>query len=220
MPDAAERGSGKARSEDNRARYNAFASRYGALARFGGLARFYRAVAEDLTPCPGGTIVDVGCGPATLTPYLLDRVGASGRVVGVDVSDEMVRRAREIADRSGWRNAVFERSDAIGFSPDSVRADAVVFCLSLSTMPDCRGCLERALTWLAPNGQLVILDSIPEPDRRLARLVMHLKAPLVGARPTAVPLEFAARQLEGVHVRHLSGGVYTLVSGRKPGTPR
>ena len=52
---------------------------------------------------------------------------------------------------------------------------------------------------------------------RGARLVIRAKAPLVGAHPSALPLEFARARLEGLHVRHFFGGVYTLVSGRVPG---
>jgi hypothetical protein len=61
----------------------------------------------------------------------------------------------------------------------------------------------------------VILDSIPEPDRPLARLI-RAKAPLVGARPSTLPLDFARRHLEDLRVRYFFGGVCTLVSGRRP----
>ncbi len=46
--------------------------------------------------------------------------------------------------------------------------------------------------------------------------VIHLKAPLVGASPTRVPLEFAFSKLEEARVRKLFAGVYSLVSARKP----
>jgi hypothetical protein len=69
---------------------------------------------------------------------------------------------------------------------------------------------------LAPGGRLVVLDSIPEPSRPLANAIIHLKASLVGARPTRAPLDFAAAELEDVRVRRLFHGAYTVVSGRKP----
>lgn len=127
----------------------------------------------------------------------------------------MIARARSRAVRSGWHNVEFERSDALEYTPRP-RVRAVVCCLSLSTMGDPRRCLEHVGSMLEPGGQLVILDSIPERSRRLARLVMQLKAPLVGARPTGAPLDFVLGNLEGVRMRRLLLGVYTLLSARKP----
>jgi len=209
------------RALGNRARYNAISAAYEAMVRFGSFGqfgRFYRAVAGELDESPGETILDLGCGPGTLVPYLLEKVGPSGRVIGIDVADSMVARARSTAARSGWHNVEFERSDALEYRPrSSVRA--VVFCLSLSTMDDPRRCLDHAVSMLAPGGQLVILDSIPERSRRLASVVMQLKAPLVGARPTSLPLEFALANLEEVRIRSFFLGVYSLLSARKPAAP-
>jgi demethylmenaquinone methyltransferase/2-methoxy-6-polyprenyl-1,4-benzoquinol methylase len=202
----------------NRARYNALARAYPVAIRLGSLGlipRLQRALAEEVDVIPGGTLVELGCGPATVTPHLLQRVGPEGTVIGVDIADKMIARARQQAERADWRNARFERSDALDYTPPR-SVDAVVFCLSLSALGDCERGLERALAMLEVGGQLVILDSIPERSRPLANLLMHLKAPLVGARPSAAPLEFARRKLEGVRVRSFLFGVYTLLSGRKP----
>ena len=206
----------------DRSRYDRVARGYEALLRFasaGRIDRLYAAVAEALDPLPGGTLVELGCGPATVTPHLLPTVGPAGALVGVDLAEGMIAEARRKAERLDWRNARFERADARDYTPPGA-VDAVVFSLSLSTMPEPERCLERALTMLAPGGQLVVLDSIPEPGRPLANAIVRMKAPLVGARPTSAPLDFAAARLEGVRVRRLWLGAYTVVSGRKPGAAR
>lgn len=62
----------------NRARYNVMSAAYETLVRFGSFGqfdRFYHAVAEELDESPGATILDLGCGPGTLTPYLLEKGG-------------------------------------------------------------------------------------------------------------------------------------------------
>ena len=202
----------------NRARYNALATSYARLIRIASLGQFdrlYRAVAQEVGESPGGTILDLGCGPATLTPHLLKKVGATGRVIGVDIADKMITRAREIAAGLGWRNVEFHRADAVNYSPP-VRVDAVVLSLSLSTLGDPRRCLDHVLSILKPGGQLVIFDSIPEKSHRLASVLIHLKAPLVGARPTGVPLEFASANLESIRLQRFLAGVYSLLSARKP----
>jgi demethylmenaquinone methyltransferase/2-methoxy-6-polyprenyl-1,4-benzoquinol methylase len=206
----------------DRSRYDRIAKSYEALLRFlsaGGIDRLYAAVAEALDPLPGGTLVELGCGPATLTPHLLPKLAPAGALVGVDLSEGMVAEARRKAERLGWSHARFERADARDYAPPAP-VEAVVFSLSLSTMPEPERCLERALAMLAPGGQLVVLDSIPEPGRPLSNAVVRLKARLVGARPTRAPLDFAAARLGSVRVRHLFLGAYTVVSGRKPGAAR
>jgi len=204
-----------ARDLGNRARYDAMARGYAALVGLGGFERFHRAVASALDDAPGATFLDLGCGPGGLVPHLREKVGPAGRVIGVDLSDEMIRRARRLASDAGWRNVSFERADALAYSP-GCRVRAAIFCLSLSTFGEPERCLEHVTAMLEPGGQLVILDSIPEPSRPIARWVMRLKAPLVGARPTSVPLEFVSARLEDVRFRRFYGGVYALLSARKP----
>jgi demethylmenaquinone methyltransferase/2-methoxy-6-polyprenyl-1,4-benzoquinol methylase len=197
----------------NRDRYNRMARGYEALVRFGSfgqLERFYRAVAAELDARPGGTLLDLGCGPGTLVPHLLAK---AGRIIGVDVSDAMIERARARARREGWRNVELERCDAREFAPPGP-LDAVVFCLSLTTTPDPDDLLSRALSWLKPGAQLAVLDSLPERSRPLARAAIHAKAPLVGAAPAERLLPALLERLDGARVRRFHFGVYTLVSGR------
>lgn len=208
----------KSRVLRNEARYDRMAGFYAWFARSGSLgqfARFHRAVAEAIEPDPGALLLDMGCGPATLTPHLLPKVGHDGTVLGTDVSAEMIGRARALSDQRGWSNARFERVDVREFEP-SRPPGVVVFCLSLTTMPSPARCFTRALSWLKPGGQMVLLDSFLQPAHVLANLAVRIKSPLVGADPAAVSLEDLVAPLESVRVRDLQGGVYTLLSGRKP----
>jgi ubiquinone/menaquinone biosynthesis C-methylase UbiE len=127
----------------------------------------------------------------------------------------MIERARGKAQKMGWKNARFERSDIHDYSAPT-KVDAVVFSLALSAMPDAPGCLEKARAMLEPGGQLVILDSFPQPSKPVANFFVHMKAPLVGAVPTRDALDFLSQRMEDVREISLSGGVYTVVSARKP----
>lgn len=53
------------------------------------------AVAETGAPA-GGIAIDVGCGTARAMPALRDAVGPTGRVIGIDVTDEMLAMARSL----------------------------------------------------------------------------------------------------------------------------
>lgn len=202
---------------ENRARYNRISGLYEALLRFGSFgqfSRFHRAVGDAIEPVSGGLILDIGCGPGTLVPYLLPKVGADGSILGVDIAEGMIERARSLAARRGWQNVRFERSDVREFSPRT-KADAVVFCLSLTTMPEPQDSLARALTWLRAAGQLVVFDSFLGTAGLLAGLTIRLKSPLVGADPAAVSAEEIVSQLESARLERFHRGVYTLISGRK-----
>jgi ubiquinone/menaquinone biosynthesis C-methylase UbiE len=203
-------------SDANEARYDRMAAGYRLLTQLstlGAIGRLYRAAAEALELPPGGSLVDVGCGPATLTPYLLSRFGPSLRIIGVDLSSEMIAAAEREASRRGWSNVAFVRASALDFAPPAP-VDAVVFCLSLSLFPEPERCVERALSYTRPGGQLVIVDSIPDPRRPLASFLIRAKAGRVGAAPDAFPLELLRRRLARLHERRLLGGVYSLLSGR------
>ncbi|WP_424211067.1 methyltransferase domain-containing protein [Streptomyces sp. BI20] len=70
---------------------------------------------------PGARVLDVGCGPGTITADFAHLVGPEGSVVGVDASAEVVEKARAAAAERGARNAEFATGDvyALDFPDDS-----------------------------------------------------------------------------------------------------
>ncbi len=63
-------------------------------------------------PAVGEHVLDVGCGCGSTTLELARRVGPTGQVLGVDLSEPMLGRARTRAAESGVTNARFQRADA------------------------------------------------------------------------------------------------------------
>jgi ubiquinone/menaquinone biosynthesis C-methylase UbiE len=157
----------------------------------------------------------VGCGPATLTPYLVRSLDPAVRITGIDFSREMIDLARREAVRRGWPGVEFVRASALDFEPGEP-VDAVVFCLSLSLLPEPGRCLAHALSFTKPGGQLVIVDSIPDSRRPIASFLIRAKAGHVGAEPDAFPLALLKARLVDFRERRMQGGVYSLVTGRKP----
>jgi ubiquinone/menaquinone biosynthesis C-methylase UbiE len=209
------------RTDANEERYDRMAGSYRLFTRLSScwtIGRLYRAAAGALDVPAGGSLVDMGCGPATLTPYLVRKLGSSVRISGVDFSREMIRLAQREALRRGWPNLAFVHASALEFEP-AAPVDAVVFCLSLSLLPEPERCLERALSFTKPAGQLVIVDSIPDPQRPIASLLIRAKAGRVGAEPDAFPLALLRARLTDFRERRMLGGVYTLVTGRKAPAP-
>jgi SAM-dependent methyltransferase len=106
--------------------YGRWAGPYDALARYAPVVGRLRArLADRLALSPGDTVVDMGCGTGANLPYLRERVGPSGTVVGVDVTRPMLARARRLVDRRGWGNVHVVQGDATR-PPVEGPVDAVV----------------------------------------------------------------------------------------------
>jgi len=65
-----------------------------------------------LAPKSGESVLDIGCGAGQTSLELGTAVGASGRVLGVDISEALLARAQERATAAGASNVTFLRADA------------------------------------------------------------------------------------------------------------
>ena len=61
---------------------------------------------------PGDRVLDVGCGPGGSFPYLVDAVGPTGEVVGLEISPEVAINARRRIEKNRWRNVLVIEGDA------------------------------------------------------------------------------------------------------------
>jgi ubiquinone/menaquinone biosynthesis C-methylase UbiE len=119
----------------------------------------YRARTIDLLgDVRDATVLDIGCGTGRNFPLLVPRVGAGGRIVGLDYAAGMLAQARRRIDRHGWSNVELMRSDAARLAgvPETVDAIVSVWCLGI--VYDLEAALCRALEVLKPGGQLAIMD--------------------------------------------------------------
>jgi demethylmenaquinone methyltransferase/2-methoxy-6-polyprenyl-1,4-benzoquinol methylase len=126
----------------------------------------------------GDCVVDLGCGTGLNFPLLIEQIGSQGRVIGVDLSAEMLACARERAERAGWSNIELVQSDMAAYEfPDGV--NGVLSTGAFGFVPEYERVIKRALHALAPRGRLVILDG-KWPERWpfwLLRLFVWLSRP-------------------------------------------
>lgn len=109
----------------------------------------------------GMTVLDVGCGPGTITADLARLVGPDGHVVGVDPSADVVEQARAEAAAAGVANARFEVGDVYDL-PAAVgrtRFDVVHAHQVLQHVPDPVGALVAMRAAAMPGGLVAARDS-------------------------------------------------------------
>lgn len=145
--------------------YGRWADFYDLLARrTPGLGHLRARAADALALDPGDTVVEMGCGTGANFPHLRERVGPSGRVVGVDFTRGMLETARDRIEREEdrsadeWSNVHLVQADAAGIGfreePDAILATFVVGMLA-----DPGETVHRWADELAPGGRLVLLDA-------------------------------------------------------------
>jgi ubiquinone/menaquinone biosynthesis C-methylase UbiE len=102
---------------------------------------------------PGERVLDVACGTGLVTFPAAEAVGATGEVIGTDISDEMVRVCRETAARRGVAHVRFERMEAETIAFPDASFDAVLCGLGLMYVTDFEGSVREIARVLREGGR-------------------------------------------------------------------
>ncbi len=105
---------------------------------------------------PGDAVLDIGCG-AGLTTREAARAAAPGRVVGVDVSENMLERAREAAAAEGLDNVRYELADAQTHRFDPAGFDVAISRFGTMFFADPAAAFANIAAALRPGARLVLL---------------------------------------------------------------
>jgi ubiquinone/menaquinone biosynthesis C-methylase UbiE len=104
-------------------------------------------------PMPGGSVLDLGTGTGAVARSVAPLIGASGHVLGVDVSPEMLRIARELS--AGLDNVTFVDGRGEEIPAPDASFDAVLAGLSLMYVIDRAAAARECARVLRPGGRLV-----------------------------------------------------------------
>jgi ubiquinone/menaquinone biosynthesis C-methylase UbiE len=200
------------------ASYRAVARRYDERTSFG--EPYRRQSVRRLSAGRGDVVLDVGCGTGLNFPPIQEKIGAGGRLVGIDLSPEMLACARARASRHGWSNVTLVES-AVEEVEIPVEADAALFSLTHDILRSpCA--LENVLGHVRPGGRVVAAGAKWAPWWWPGSLPLNLWVSQMNASYVTTfegfsrPWSHLARLIPDLEVQDLLPGFFYIAAGTRP----
>ena len=142
---------------------------------------------DAAAPAQGEYAIDIGCGCGATTLALADRLGPTGKVLGLDVSKPMSDRARERIAAAGLVNAQVIVSDAATHAFDGPGADLLFSRFGIMFFADPAAAFANLRRAMRPGGRLLCAAWRPLADNPWFRVPLEAARALLPPEPPADP---------------------------------
>lgn len=149
------------------------------------LAAFGQAAVEAAAPAPGERVLDVGCGSGASSLALAARVGTEGEVLGVDISEPLIRRARALTPKD--TPTVFQVADAGSAELAEGAFDILFSRFGVMFFDDPTGAFIHMRRALRPDGRVAFVCWRSAAENDWVRLPMGVIKSLVPPTPRPNP---------------------------------
>ncbi|MBL8076419.1 MAG: arsenite methyltransferase [Anaerolineales bacterium] len=151
---------------------------------------------------PGQTVLDLGSGAGLDCLLAAQKVGPEGRVIGVDMTPEMIERARSNTKRVKATNVEFRQGYLEELPVDSNTVDVIISNCVINLSPDKEKVFNEAFRVLAPGGKLAVSDIVT--DGELPEMVRRSLSAWAGCVAGAVEAKEYIAMMESVGFTDIS----------------
>lgn len=133
----------------------------------------------------GETVLDLGSGAGFDAFLASPKAGKTGKVIGVDMTDEMLEKARENAKNGNYGNVEFRKGDIEKLPVDDKSVDLIISNCVINLAPDKQKVFRETYRVLKPGGRLMVSDVVL--TKPLPENLKNDKDLLVGCISGAIP---------------------------------